>query len=194
MNWITYIFVLFLALAVDASLEVVLKLHALGGIGPRFVPIMVVFAALFASRRSALWGAVVGGLLMDLSTPLPLPSGSLVYVPGPHALGCVAGVFLILQLRPLVFRGRALTIASMVLASMIVMSLVVVTIYTIRSWYPAETVLYPTRLSAVQEFARQLGVGVYSALIAVPFGWVLIQTGGLWGFPNAVSSRRLIRS
>ena len=190
MNWLAYVLVLGVALAVDASLGLVLTLHGLGGIKPMFTVPVVVFAALFAHRSTACWAALAGGLLVDFSTPLLVAGRPPLYVPGPHALGFLFATLLILQLRAMVFRTRMLTMVVFSGVFVVAAGLVVVSLYVIRSYLPGEAAAYPMADTALRELLRRLGTGVYTAAIAAPMGWLLLWSLPLWDMPHATARGR----
>ena len=107
MRWATFVVLTFLCIALELSLRGVLELRSIGGISPSFVAPLVVFISMFAPRMTSLWSCLLLGLLMDISTPIAPHAGPSFYVFGPYALGYVFGGFMILQLRPMVFRQRS---------------------------------------------------------------------------------------
>ena len=192
MRWLVFLIFAITAIVLELSFRHVLALRSLGGVSPSFIAPLVVFVALCASRRSALWACLLLGLLLDMLTQLPYGK-EIAYVPGPHALGYVFGGYLVLQIRAMVFRGRVLTLALLTLALVVAVSIVVVAIYSIRSWYPDSATIYPTKPSALRAMLRQIGVGIYSALMAIPVGWILLQTLPLWSFATAGQASRVRR-
>jgi rod shape-determining protein MreD len=174
MRWPVFLIFAFAAIVVQLSFRNVFTLHALRGISPDMVAPLAVFIAMFAQRSSALWGAWILGLLLDLA---PNDDGSLYHVIGPNALGYPAGAFLVLQLRTMVFRRRALTTGFLTLLFLIVVSLVAVMLLSIRSWYPGATPYTP-----LSELGTRALVAVYSGVVAIPMGWLLNRTLPLWGY------------
>ena len=112
-RWPLLLVSLFVALAIDASLGHVLMI---GDVSPRFVPILIVFVALFASRGAVLWSAWAAGLMVDLLTDLPHGSDDVGPLIGPHALGYVFGVIVVMQFRPVLLRRHVLTMLAMTFA------------------------------------------------------------------------------
>ena len=76
--------------------------------------------------RLALAFLVLLGLLVDLASPLMHGRDQVGPLLGPHALGYVFGCYMILQLRAMLFRRRAVTFAVMTAMAMIAAGLVVV--------------------------------------------------------------------
>jgi hypothetical protein len=90
----------------------------------------------------------------------------------------------------MVFRQRAVTIGALSFAATLAMAIVMIAIYMIRSWY-GENVTYPVADSLAWELFRHLGIALYTGLIAIPLGWLLLATYPLWGF-QAYHSRRTV--
>ena len=189
MRWTVFIIITLLMLALETSLRVVLRLESIGRISPSFLASLLVFLGLFAPRQHALWGALVLGVLLDLCTPLQQPAGGDLYIIGPYALGYVVACFMVLQVRAMVFRRRLLSFCVLTLLALTLASIISVTIYMARSWLPWTDGLYPTQPSAMSELARGLGIALYSALLAVPLGWLLIHSARLWRFAQLAPSR-----
>jgi len=188
MRWPIFLIFAFIALALDSSLVSIMTLHRMDSIAPHIVIVLAVYICLFASRLSALAACLLLGVMMDLT--LPPPGAQAVYVIGPYGLGLLFGGYLILQLRTMVFRQRAVTIGVLSFAATIAMAIVMIAIYMIRSWY-GEGVAVPIADSAVWELIRHVGIAIYTALVGVPLGWVLLATYPLWGF-QAYHSRRMV--
>jgi cell shape-determining protein MreD len=184
MRWTVFLITAYVVLAFDTGLRRVLALHSLDGISPSFVASLVVFVSLFAPRTTALWAAWLLGMLMDLSDGYMQAAARPIqlYLVGPYALGYVFGSFLILQLRALVFRKRLLTFALLTFMCVLAVSLVAVFIFVIRSLYPEVPVAYLQQNSAIGELVHRLGIAIYSALLAIPVGWLLLLSIPLWGF------------
>lgn len=186
MKWPVFAIFAFLAVVVQLSLRSTLTLHSIGGISPNLVGCLAVFVALFASRLSALWACWLLGLALDLA---PQARYAPVHLIGPNALGFVFGCYIVLELRSMVFRRRALTIGLLTLLFLGASSMVAASILTIRGWYPGESMPLGGPLN---ELLQRWGVAVYSALIAVPLGWLLARTVSLWGFHSS-APRRTVR-
>jgi cell shape-determining protein MreD len=202
MRWAVFAALAFIALAAELSLRPVLMFHTIGGISPSFLACLAVFIAMFAPRLTALWSCWLLGLLLDLSTPFAASAGSVAGVPGapgggaatyyligPYALGYTFAAYMVLQMRPMVFRQRALSIGVMTGLSLLAVALISVAIFVVRSWYAADAGIYSTGVSAGSELLRRLGIALYSALVAVPLGWLLLATLPYWGFPTTAHRR-----
>lgn len=176
MRWPIFIVFALLALVLDRSLVGALEFN---GVQPLAVATVAVFVALMAPKMTALWGCWLLGLLVDLASPMA--GDGAVHLIGPHALGFTFGGYLVILIRSMVFRKRALTIGVMTVACMLGVALVVVVILTIRSWFGATAGAWPLD-SATRALGYRFFVALYSGLIAMPLGWLLVRTMPLWGF------------
>ncbi len=146
-----------------------------GTVEPMFMLLIVVWIGLWAPANLVAPASAAAGLLMDLATPWPVQLASGIEAPtivGPYVLGYIAAGYLLLQMRPMLFRDHPLTIGTMVLIGGAAASLVVVGLMTVRSWY--EPVI---GWSAGNELMRRLlGLGVtvvIAVALAVPLrGWL----------------------
>jgi rod shape-determining protein MreD len=187
-KWPTFLIILYLALALEGSFAQALNMQSMGDITPSLVITLVVFVAMFAPRLTTLWSCWLMGMLMDLSLQYP---GEIIVV-GPHALGYLLAGLLILQIRSMVFRKRVLTFVLLTFAAMLMVSIVVVAVLTVQSLYLGENagqVAYFTRSGALRELLWRFGSSVYSAVLAAPLGWALVQTIPFWGFSTNLQSR-----
>lgn len=183
MRWAVFAVFAVVSLVLDLGLGEVLRIEKLGQIRPGFCAILAVFVALSASRTPALWACLVLGLLLDIASPVSAGGNTLVYLVGPHALGFAAAGWLVIRGRTMVFRRRALTIGVMTVIFVLAAQAVVVGILALRaaSWYPGGPVSW-TETGIGIEILRAIGAAVYSGLVAVPAGWVLVRSMALWGF------------
>ncbi len=189
MRWVVFVIFAYIFLALETGASQIPALNSMGGVSPSFLLCFVVFLALFAPRVIALWMFWLLGLLVDISTGLFREGGGIVFIAGPHALGYVIGGLLLLQLRSLVFRERVLTIVLLTLLCGLVVSVVTVGIFVVRSWYPESlgTVYFET--SATKALLQRFIAVLYSALLAIPVGWLLVRTLPLWDFQIARKRR-----
>jgi hypothetical protein len=113
---------------------------------------------------------------------------------GPYALGLLAGGWLVLRARTMVFRTRALTIGVMTLASLLLAQAVIMTLLVLRSraWYPGGPIYWPDSGMGI-ELVRRILIAVYSGLAAVPGGWLLVRTLPLWGFQTGIHRTPVLR-
>jgi len=186
MRWWVFAIVAYLLLTVQVALADVLTITSqFGPVTPRFVLLLAVFVALAGPTQVVLIATMILGLLVDLTTTWPLPDGGALTLIGPHALGYLAGGYVLLQVRSMVFRQHPLTVGSMMLVGGVAVELIVVSVFTIRAWYePVAGWSAPHEL-----VARSLSL-LYSAvigtLLAVPLCWLT----PLFGFTNVKQNRR----
>lgn len=178
MRWPVFVIFVLIALVLETSMSRVLMI---GSISPSFLVPLVVFVALSAPRRMALWSAWLVGLLADQFYFMLTPGGPMLPHVGPHALGYLFGAYLIVLLRTMVFRQRVVTLAVMALMATFASQLVVIALSVIRSWYPDGGFLW-TNTTAFNELGRSLLMAVYTGILALPVGWVLVQLSPLWAF------------
>ncbi len=181
MRWAVFLVFAALAMLLDGGLGTVLALETLWGIRPSACAVLAVFVALSAPRTAALWSCLLLGLLLDLSAPLTMPGGRVLHLVGPCALGFVAGAWLVLRGRTMVFRQRALSIGAMTVLFLLAANAIAVALYAARTWYPGGPVHW-TDASTAAAILRRVLIAVYSGLLAVPVGWLLVRTTPLWGF------------
>jgi len=181
MRWPVFAIFAFIVMVLQLSLRNVLTLQSLRQISPDLVACLAVFIALFAHRGAALWACWFLGLMMDLA---PTDGDPGYFLIGPHALGYVFGGFLVLQLRTMVFRRRAVTLAFLTLVFLVAASVVTVFMLSMRSWYPGGDGFF-----ALSEFWRRLLIAGYSAALAIPLGALLNSTMALWGFQSNAARR-----
>ncbi|MHC4082192.1 MAG: hypothetical protein ACYS15_19580 [Planctomycetota bacterium] len=194
MRWIVFVVAAVIGVVFDTGLNEVLRIEKLGHARPSLCAVVAVFVALSAPRTAALWACFVLGLLLDLSHPLTVAENRGVYLIGPYALGYLVGGWLVVSARAMVFRRRPLTIGVMTVACLLAAQLVAVGFYVLRSrqWYPGEPIFW-TETSVWAELGVRLLAVLYSGLFAVPIGWLLVQTIGLWGFQTAPHRPQPIR-
>jgi hypothetical protein len=185
MRWPVFLIAAYVAIALDEGLGLALSIPDATGVRPRFALILAVFVALAAPGLTAAWAALLLGVLVDLTTPVLTGAGRSAVLVGPWALGFFVGAYVGLQLRGLVFRDSPLTLAVMVLVVGAFVHLVATAVLWARgfSWLLGEP------LGADWSASGQLVHGffelIYTALAAVPVGWLLFRTEPLWAFQPA---------
>lgn len=185
MRFALYLVILGLAVAADAALMPALEL---GGARPSAVAAVVVFSILLAAREPAWFAAVVGGLALDVTSPIPFDGRTIVVI-GPWALGFAFGATLILTVRGSLVRRNPLTIAVAVFIFLLAASLVWCGIWSMRAWLPHSLPPWGDG-SVMQEFAHRARWALWSAAVALPLGWLLLRTVRAWAFPG-VAGRAL---
>ena len=178
MSWIVFLICAYLMLAMDRGFDLLL---AFDGVGPSFTLVLAAFVSLSARPAAVPWALLVLGLLQDLSQPYKLGLGADLLLIGPHCLGYLAGGFVGLQMRGLVARNSPMSIAVAVVAVGAFVHLVAVALLTLRglSILNIEPIV---EWSAANELLRRFFVVLYTAIVAVPAGALLIRSGPLWGF------------
>jgi cell shape-determining protein MreD len=115
---------------------------------------------------------------VDLCIDLPYGQDRAAPLIGAHALGYTFGCFLLLQLRTMLFRGSALTLAVMTVLCAIASSLVVVFILGLHGQFePQWAEARPTA-----DLLRRVGNAVYSGVLALLLGPLLLWSMPVWAF------------
>ena len=194
MRWGVFLIFALIGIAIDGGLLDVLRIESLWEIRPSFCAVLAVFMALSAPRITALWGCFALGLLLDLSTPYTADGNRIVWLVGPYALGLLAGGWLVVRGRTMVFRRRAMTIGVLTLGFLLVAQAIIVVLLVLRSrgWYPGGPVHW-TDVSLGIEVLRRILIAMYSGLFGVPAGWLLVRTLPLWGFQTSIHRTALMR-
>lgn len=179
-RWPVFAIFTYFVLALDAGLKDLLGIGS-DGIGPGFMLIFMVFVASMAQRNAVLWASLLIGLLVDLSLEYPIGNGVSVIV-GPNALGYLLGGILAYELRSMIYRRHPLTMPLLTLAAGLTAQVVAVFIISFRhllaNWIPA----YALEWSTTDELVNRFLMILYSALIALPLGWLLTRLAPLFGF------------
>ncbi len=155
-----------------------------GGVAPSFLIPLVVFIALHAETRPALWSALILGLIVDLIQPVALVDGGAATIPGPHALGFLLAVQMTLSMRGMVIRRNPLTLVVLSILGMAIATLVVIAFTSVRG------LLDP---SLARRGAAELAPGIlsalYTGLTALVLSFPLFALSPFFGFPNLQASR-----
>lgn len=171
MNKLAIVLLGWLALGLELGLKPGLALHVAGGqVAPSFVFVVVAMVAMFATPGQARWCAVLLGLAMDATNLLPLRAatadvgGATGAVLGPHALGFLLGVQLVLLLRGSTNRKNPMTLGFLAGAGFLAAQCVLVAVFTFRS-----LVLEPLAWSVGAELLLRGLAALATALL----GWLL---------------------
>ncbi len=186
MNWLAFSIVAYLCLLMQVGLTPLLGIPDPMGVTPNFLLIYAVYIGMNAPPRMVGWSMLIVGLLENL-LPGPLPAGPIL---GPETLGYLFGAFAVLQLRGLVFRESVISLAMLVLFVGIFIELVIVALYSARGlpfllgqpiphWDPSD-----------QLFER-FWVLLYSVVVSLPLGGLLIKLSPVFRFSPAQRSERL---
>lgn len=180
MRWWVFAVVAYLLLSVQVALADVMSITTkFGPIQPRFVLLLAVFVGLAASPRVVMIASLALGILVDATTTWPLVDGGALTLIGPHALGYVAGGYVLLQVRSMVFRQHPLTVGSMMLVAGVAVELIVVAAFTIRAWYEPVAGWSSTH----ELVARSLAL-LYSAALGTLLAVPLCALTPIFGFPT----------
>lgn len=183
MRWSIFLIGLFLAAVLQVSLR---STVALGEYAPEFIMMVVVFVAFFAPRIQALWAAWIAGMLLDMLVDLPQGPGIVGPLLGPYALGFTLATYLLVLVRPMLIRRRLSTLCVMTLPFCMVTALVVIFLHATHSWYEDVNLFWGDGRPWV-EFTRQSFSALYSAVLMLLVGPVLLWTLPSWGFQSVVA-------
>lgn len=187
MRWPVLFLFLFVALVVQLGLRTLLMQPFGFDVGePQFVWILGVFIGLSASGRVSPWLWLGMGALVDLTQPLTVRLAVeeiQVTLVGPACLGFLLGGYAVSQLRPLVVRDSPLAVGFIAFTAGILLQLAIVAVLSLRGlplpWLRGEALV---GFSAADELVRRFLELIYTALVAIPLGYVLIRLRPLWGF------------
>ena len=186
MRWLVFVIGAVIVVGLDSGFSSIFTLRGAGFLTPSFAACLLAFVALMAPPITVIWAAWLLGLMVDLSPGLGEAGGSL-HVIGPHALGFPLGAWIVLNFRLWMFRRRVLTIAMLTFLCVLVAGLVQTAVGILRFWLPwAGGELVPFGMG---EIVHEAGNAAYSALLAIPVGWLLLQTLPLWRFDYGTSRR-----
>jgi len=184
MRWTVFAFFAYLFLSLDTGLRPMLEIGSgERGVAPSFLLILMVYVASMGPSHAVRWAALILGLLLDLSSTYPTADGRAATVAGPYALGFILGASLTVQLRGLVYRRHPLTTGFLTLLAGACAFVPAVFLLTMRRIISAglgseSVIIWVASDQLVHAFLTVL----YSALIAVPTGWILNRTAGFFGF------------
>lgn len=173
MNWLTFTITAYLAYAAQLVLAPVWSINASE---PLLLLILLVFIGLQAPPMAVAWSAIVLGVLVDIY--LQQHTVGLI---GPWALGFLAAGYAMVQLRNLLFRDSMFTIGIMTLVAGVFALLVATTLHAMRGIPLLGNEPVEGFTAADQLFRGFFGL-LYTAAVAVPFGFVLLKMRPIWGF------------
>lgn len=184
MRWTVFAFFAYVFLALDTGLRPMLQIGSgEGAVAPSFLLILMVWIAMMGPGHAVRWAAIILGLLVDLSSIYPTIDGRAATVAGPYALGFILGASLAIQLRGLVYRRHPLHTGVLTLLSGACAFVPAVFLLTMRriisTGLGSESVII---WIASDQLVHAFLTVLYSAVIAIPTGWVLNRTSGLFGF------------
>lgn len=184
MRWWIFAPAMALALSLDMTVMQVLSIN---GCAPRLWPTLLAFVAMYASRASALGAALVTGLWLDAAHPALAATGVVpVAVPvfGPHALSCLAGAWVILELRVILYRRNTFTVALAAGTCAAASAVAFVAVAGLRAAYADPAPMWGAGSGAAAIGADLLSA-LYTALVALlPARWLHASLGA-WDFATA---------
>ena len=179
MNWLAFVIAAWIALGLDVGLAGALSPLS-GEIRPSFAIPLIVFVALQAPARSALWAALLLGLVVDLLNPMPRVGGGVVTVVGPHAIGFLVGAQFVLAMRGIVIARNPLTMIILAILAAAIAAVVVVAFFTVRDFYPGHTIDW----RATHELIVRLLSALYTGASALALSFPLFGLASLFGFTH----------
>jgi cell shape-determining protein MreD len=196
MRWPIFIIAGYLLMVLQVGLAPHIAIPTrFGPIEPQFVLLLAVFVALSAPTSVAVVASTILGLLLDLTSTYSVAQiddagQAMTHAPavilGPYALGYMAGGYLVVQMRPMLFRQHPMTIATMMLVAGTLVHLVVLAIFTVRRFYePLEG------FAATSELAARAMSLLYSAAVGLVLAYPLHKTSWLFGFSAIKPSARV---
>ncbi|HJN71552.1 MAG: hypothetical protein HOC93_01955 [Phycisphaerae bacterium] len=186
MRLLVLFFAAIFCLAFDSSFGGIFTLRSLGSITPLAMPCLVVFVGLFAPSMMAYVTALLLGFLVDLSPgQSELTQG--IHLIGPNTLGFFVSVILIVKIRNVVFRRKVFTVVILTAGCVVVTDAVEVFILIARSLMPWTPSLSGSE--GISGLIKMLATAIYSGLLAVPLGWCLLSTIGMWRFATPTGRR-----
>ncbi|MEM1183536.1 MAG: hypothetical protein AAGI53_00895 [Planctomycetota bacterium] len=184
MSWLGFAIALWVGLGLELGLRDALRLGA-GPVAPSFVVPIVIWFALNASQKSALWAALIAGAMLDLTAAMPRTDGGDALILGPRALGLLSAAWLVIKIRPKLMRRRAFTLAFTSGLAGCVVAAVVVMLFGARA-----ALGDPIQWSIGGELAtRLLGAG-YTAVVGFFLTFPLRWSEPAFGFPADRTVRR----
>ncbi|TVS02420.1 MAG: hypothetical protein EA423_09190 [Phycisphaerales bacterium] len=174
MNPIVLGVALWLLLGLEVGLRDLLAIGA-WSIGPSLVIPLVVFVALAAPAKAALWFALFAGLARDLVTVVSLDGGGATVIVGPGVIGTMLGAQLVLSARGLVMKRNPVTLAILSVGAAGVSDIVRVAALTVRNAYD------PIVWSAGERLGAALLSAVYTGVAGLALALVLLPLAPLFG-------------
>lgn len=189
MNWLAFVISTWIVLGLEMGLGPVLSPRG-GAVSPSFVIPLLVFVGLHAPSRHCHWAAIVLGVMLDLLNPMLRVDGGELTIVGPHALGCLIAMQVVLSIRGMVIR-QPLTMIILSAVAALIAGIVAAAIMTVRSFYPADA--NPIAWDTAHELLAVGGSGLYTALSALFLALLLFGLLPFFGFHHAAPARTIKR-
>lgn len=182
MSWLVFAIVSWLAFGLEIGLRPLLS-PGQGNVAPSFVIPVLVYVALWAPARTALWAGLTLGLAADLTSAVDLSPIGAATVVGPHAIGYLLAAQLVIAARAVVIGRRPVTLVVLSILASLVAGIVVVALLTIRGFYD------PIVWSPGSQLGFRTLSALYTGLTALAMYLVLTPLAGAFQFQNAPSAR-----
>jgi len=177
MNRLVVLLAGWIAMGLETGLKETLSVRVGSFTGaPSFVTPLVVFIALCASNRAALWSALALGVAMDLTAGRFMANGQPITVVGPYAIGLVLACQLVLVVRGVVIRRNPLTVMAMSMLAGVVCQICVTALLVVR-----RVVDSGFAFSATHELVERLLSAILTGGTGLVLGLVLVPMSGFFG-------------
>jgi rod shape-determining protein MreD len=185
LSWIVFLVMTWVAFGLELGLRDALRL-APGDIAPSFVVPLMVFVALSAPPKQAVWAALILGVLLDLTSLVPrTDAASMLTVLGPNAIGMLIAAQFVVAVRGMVIRRHPLTLTVLSIAAAAVVQTVVVAFFTVRDLYGDPILFRPTG-----ELVSRLLSALYTGATAFAWALLLRPVDALFRFQGERGGRR----
>jgi len=180
-NWLAFAVCAWIVMGLELGLRDLLTIPG-WGVAPSFVTPLLVFIAMSADSRAAVWAGLLLGLAKDLTWGVERAIGEGVFepmmIPGPYALGGLLAAHLTLSMRGLVIGKNPLTIGFVTLVASCVVQIVVVFTISIRGVYE------PLEWAPMTELLSRLGRAALTGVMGAVMALALLPLSGLFDFPD----------
>ncbi len=183
MNALAVAILAWVLLGLDEGLREGLRLGS-GGPTPSFVFALVVAVGLSAPAGAAAWSALIIGVLVDLLDQVAIKGGGQRTILGPHALGYLCAMQVMLAMRPLMNKRNPLSFGFLGFVGSAIVCLVTVLFLSIRTIYRD-----PIVFGAREQLLVGLGSALYTGLLAIVLSLALIPLSGFLGFSQGQQHR-----
>jgi len=184
MRWPFFLVMVYLFVGLQTSLAPLMRIDH---IAPSLLMILAVYVALHTSSMTLGYACLLIGLLVDLTTVVPLADGvSDTAIIGPNIVGYVFGGWVVLQLRNLVYRDSPIGIALVVFVAGVFIHLIGTALLTFRGlpWLTGQPI---PNWSAADELVRRFFQLLYTAALSVPLGYLLAKLYPVFRFEPQTS-------
>lgn len=183
MNWFVFALVAWIAFGLELALIPVLDAGS-SGVHPSMTIPLLAFISLYATRKPALWSAIILGVTMDLLSPMARTDGGSVVIIGPYALGYLLACHFILTIRGMLIRRNPLTLIVISIAGSFVAQIVVIAIFTMR-----DLGTNPLIWDASDQLVSRSFSSLYTGLSALILSIVFFALAPAFGFHSSVPTR-----